>query len=227
MEKDPVCGMLVDPRIAPESRLYHGRNYYFCSIGCAGKFSRSAENYVGAGDKKNGLGETHAHLLAMGPVRDLVCGMEVEPYQNEFDYEGIHYAFCSMQCRERFVATPHLYVGTPGHPAPKHTGVEVIKRRVFLLDQVPAVQVARTLEDGLKTMMGVKEVHIEADRVSLIYDLLQATAEQIEVRIAELGPMLGSDWVERLRRGFVHSIEDCEISSMAAPYVDRTGLERR
>ena len=47
-------------------------------------------------------------------VKDPVCGMDVDPAQFETTYEGLHYAFCSEQCRQRFAANPHLYIGVPG-----------------------------------------------------------------------------------------------------------------
>jgi YHS domain-containing protein len=64
-------------------------------------------------------------------VEDVVCGMMVEPDRFHFRYQGRDYAFCSAQCTERFEANPHLYVGTPGHPAPKKQGLVVLKQRRF------------------------------------------------------------------------------------------------
>lgn len=43
-----------------------------------------------------------------------VCYLQVPPGQLALVYEGVHFAFCSEQCRERFRATPHLYVVAPG-----------------------------------------------------------------------------------------------------------------
>jgi len=37
MEKDPVCGMEVDPKSAL-SASYGGETYYFCSPGCKKQF---------------------------------------------------------------------------------------------------------------------------------------------------------------------------------------------
>ncbi len=149
-------------------------------------------------------------------VIDPVCGMAVAPDAFALTQAGIRYAFCSQQCRDRFVANTHLYVGTPGHPAAGQAGREVVKRRIFRLEQVPGGPEAEALAAGLRAMMGVKAVHIEADRVALTYDLLQATAEQLEARMAEVGARLGAGWAERLRRGFLHYQEECEIGSLAA-----------
>jgi YHS domain-containing protein/uncharacterized membrane protein YraQ (UPF0718 family) len=46
MAKDPVCGMSVDPAGAAAIRTYHGRNYFFCSIGCAEAFDVDPARYV-------------------------------------------------------------------------------------------------------------------------------------------------------------------------------------
>lgn len=46
MEKDPVCGMQVNPSRAAARTTYQGKTYYFCSAGCAAKFDQSPEKYV-------------------------------------------------------------------------------------------------------------------------------------------------------------------------------------
>ena len=38
MEKDPVCGMQVDPKSAAGQAVQQGKTYYFCSAGCKAKF---------------------------------------------------------------------------------------------------------------------------------------------------------------------------------------------
>jgi len=45
MEKDPTCGMEVDPATAPRSE-YKGNNYYFCSASCKETFDKEPEKYV-------------------------------------------------------------------------------------------------------------------------------------------------------------------------------------
>lgn len=37
-------------------------------------------------------------------MRDPVCGMMVHTLDHVVDYKGIHLAFCSEQCKERFLA---------------------------------------------------------------------------------------------------------------------------
>jgi len=145
---------------------------------------------------------------------DPVCGMEVPAHRNETIYLGIHYAFCSQQCVDSFIAHPHLYVGMPGHKAPKQEGKEVLKRRRLRLATALSSDQALLLSDALATMMGVKQVLAEGDKVEITYDLLQVTAEQIEEKIAEICLCLGDGWLERIRYAFVHYQEECEVGNL-------------
>src|SRR3989338_8321031 len=96
-------------------------------------------------------------------VKDPVCHMEVPATSFATEYAGIHYSFCSAQCKERFLASPHLYVGFPGNPAPAQEGKEVIKRhRLLLSAPLDAIQ-AEQVKQALIEMMGIHEVYIEAD----------------------------------------------------------------
>jgi YHS domain-containing protein len=148
-------------------------------------------------------------------VKDPVCGMEVAPTQFETIFEGLHYAFCSEQCRQRFAANPHLYIGVPGEKAAGQKGVALIKRRRFQLDTPLAAQDAAILTEALGAMMGVKAIEIEdGNTVTLTYDLIQVTADQLEAKMVEVGAKLGAGWVERLRRGFVHYMEECELGNL-------------
>jgi P-type Cu+ transporter len=46
MERDPVCGMTVDPALAKSTAEHQGKTYYFCCEGCAGKFRAAPERYL-------------------------------------------------------------------------------------------------------------------------------------------------------------------------------------
>ncbi|MDE3076489.1 MAG: YHS domain-containing protein [Chloroflexota bacterium] len=46
MEKDPVCGMNVDPKTARNSAEYQGKTYYFCAPGCKRAFEQDPQKYV-------------------------------------------------------------------------------------------------------------------------------------------------------------------------------------
>ena len=45
LEKDPVCGMSVDPAKAAAAVAHGNKSYYFCSRGCGEKFKADPEKY--------------------------------------------------------------------------------------------------------------------------------------------------------------------------------------
>jgi P-type Cu+ transporter len=46
MEKDPVCGMKVDPKSAAGQAQHQGKTYFFCSAGCKAKFEKNPGQYA-------------------------------------------------------------------------------------------------------------------------------------------------------------------------------------
>jgi Cu+-exporting ATPase len=46
MQKDPVCGMMVDERKAKTKSDLDGRTFYFCSAGCKAAFDKDPRRYV-------------------------------------------------------------------------------------------------------------------------------------------------------------------------------------
>jgi Cu+-exporting ATPase len=46
VERDPVCGMQIDPRQAAAKMDYRGKTYYFCSEDCHRKFMQNPQQYV-------------------------------------------------------------------------------------------------------------------------------------------------------------------------------------
>jgi YHS domain-containing protein len=147
-------------------------------------------------------------------VKDVVCEMLVEPDSHRTVYQGSAYAFCSAQCLERFEAHPHLYIGTPGHPAPKQQGLVVLKQRRFLVDEPLGETRAEHLRALIGTMMGMRDLQVNGAEVVVTYDLLQATAMQIETELEKAGAKPGSGWGKNLRRGFIHFTEECEIGNL-------------
>jgi len=65
--------------------------------------------------------------------------------------------------------------------------------------------------------MGIKNIHVEANCVYITYDLLQATVEQIEMTIENTGEKLGSGLAEKLKRAFIHYLEDAELDNLEKP----------
>ena len=45
-EKDPVCGMLVDPGEAAGQRSFDGKTFYFCSPDCLAKVDKMRQRYA-------------------------------------------------------------------------------------------------------------------------------------------------------------------------------------
>jgi len=51
--------------------------------------------------------------------KDPVCGKEVHSHEFSAVFLGIEYDFCSVVCRDRFMAFPHLYAGLRGQRSPR------------------------------------------------------------------------------------------------------------
>ena len=45
-EKDPVCGMMVEPDAAAAKAEYDGKTYYFCSADCKEEFEEDPKSYI-------------------------------------------------------------------------------------------------------------------------------------------------------------------------------------
>ncbi|MBI3345031.1 MAG: hypothetical protein HY028_09300 [Gammaproteobacteria bacterium] len=55
--------------------------------------------------------------------------MKVAPGQHALVHQQMEFPFYSEQCRARFLAHPHLYIGYPGVKAPKQDVKSILKRR--------------------------------------------------------------------------------------------------
>ncbi len=147
-------------------------------------------------------------------VRDPVCHMQVSSTSFAAKYEGDHYVFCSAQCMERFLASPHLYIGFPGRNAPAQEGKQVIKRHRFTLSApLDAIQ-AEKVKGALLEMRGMHEVSIEGEKIEIQYDLIIVTAEQIADKLASIGASLGEGWIDHLKLAFINNLEEIEINSL-------------
>ena len=147
-------------------------------------------------------------------IKDYVCHMQVPSTSFATEYAGCHYAFCSAQCKERFLANPHLYIGFPGRKAPAQEGKQVIKcRRLLLSEPLDATQ-AKQVKQALLEMMGIDEICIEGYKIEIQYDLMQVTAEQIADKLALIGANLGGGWIDRLKLAFINNLEEIEINSL-------------
>ena len=87
-ERDPVCGMMVNPHTTPHRTNHEGRPYYFCSAGCLKKFSADPEKYLTPIESRTveavpeGTIYTcpmHPEIRQVGPGACPICGMALEP----------------------------------------------------------------------------------------------------------------------------------------------------
>lgn len=86
-DKDPVCGMTVDPKTTPHVATHGDHTYYFCSTGCRGKFVAAPQNYIGVASQKRSEQPTgiiytcpmHPQIRQVGPGSCPICGMALEP----------------------------------------------------------------------------------------------------------------------------------------------------
>jgi YHS domain-containing protein/copper chaperone CopZ len=147
-------------------------------------------------------------------AKDPVCHMDVSDTSLKIEYAGIHYGFCSEQCKDRFLANPHLYIGVPGHKAPAQKGMQLIKRRRMLLETSLDSEQVTHVRQALFEMMGIQEVAIENDTIDIQYDLLQVTAEQIADKLELIGTQLGGGLMDRLKLAFIDFQEEAEISRL-------------
>jgi Cu+-exporting ATPase len=72
-QRDPVCGMSVDPSKAAGKVEHASRTYYFCSPRCAERFSREPEKYLAAFGAA-GMEHSHPHDHAAEQVQSVVHG---------------------------------------------------------------------------------------------------------------------------------------------------------
>ncbi len=147
-------------------------------------------------------------------VKDPVCHMDVPATSFPVEYEGVHFAFCSAQCKERFQVNPHLYMGYPGKKSPAQKGKEVIKlRRMVLAEPLDARQ-SEQVKRELLEMMGIRSVCIDGAKIEIEYDLMQATTEQIASKLALIGAELGGGWMGGLKLAFINYLEEREVDSL-------------
>lgn len=60
-EKDPVCGMNVDPGKAAGASVHAGKTYYFCSTSCRDQFEQDPQKYLAAAAQSDQPHGGHHH----------------------------------------------------------------------------------------------------------------------------------------------------------------------
>jgi Cu+-exporting ATPase len=116
-EKDPVCGMVVDPEKAAGKVEHDGKTYYFCSTRCAERFRNGPEEFLAAPGTAGMEHKAapvaapavaknvrytcpmHPEIVQIGPGSCPKCGMALEPMdivgeeQAEPEYQSMRKRF--------------------------------------------------------------------------------------------------------------------------------------
>jgi P-type Cu+ transporter len=99
LEKDPVCGMVVDPKKAAGKVEHGGNRYFFCSKHCAERFEKEPDKFLAApgtsGMDSAAVSDTSKaeaiakavrytcpmdpEIVQIGPGTCPICGMALEP----------------------------------------------------------------------------------------------------------------------------------------------------
>lgn len=119
VERDPVCGMNVNPATSKHVHEHQGRKFYFCCGHCVETFKSDPSQYL---DKPRSsglvtLGMPKASVSASAE-RDPVCDMSVDAAIAKYthEYEGKKYYFCSAHCLEKFQLSPQSYLDKAAAP---------------------------------------------------------------------------------------------------------------
>ena len=106
LERDPVCGMDVDPQRTAHHHAHGGRTFYFCSASCRASFEKDPAKYLGR-TPSGGMSEEvpdqssalpgapartytcpmHPEIVRDGPGSCPICGMALEPREAALDEE--------------------------------------------------------------------------------------------------------------------------------------------
>ena len=151
----------------------------------------------------------------MPPNTDIcpICGMVVVSGSYVKEYDKMYFYFCSEQCQDNFSMRPNLYIKRlPGHPLPRR-----LKQRTLHLAEPLGSENSALITAHLQKLMGIQHIVIDGYKLQLKYDLLQVTEVQIEQSLSEIGVQLGEDWFDRLRRAWVHELENNELDNLSTP----------
>jgi len=118
-DKDPVCGMDVDPHTTAHRATLDGRSYYFCSGGCRVRFLASPATYL---DRNGGAAEPvpegtiytcpmHPEVRQVAPGTCPICGMALEPMEVKAE-AGPNPELIDMTRRLRAALVPTALVAT-------------------------------------------------------------------------------------------------------------------
>lgn len=123
--KDPVCGMMIDPKTAKGGNsIFKGKIYSFCSVKCKTKFDEAPLNYLEIKSEIKPLESKteytcpmHPQIRQIGPGSCPICGMALEPVTVSLDQVEDNHEYLMM--RKRFwistvLSIPLLFVTMGG-----------------------------------------------------------------------------------------------------------------
>src|SRR5215467_6374768 len=67
MERDPVCGMSVDPANAAAKIERAGKTFFFCAMGCAARFEKEPKKYLADGRVTG----TSSEVMSIAPAAQM------------------------------------------------------------------------------------------------------------------------------------------------------------
>ncbi|MES3038376.1 MAG: heavy metal-binding domain-containing protein, partial [Bdellovibrionota bacterium] len=91
--KDPVCGMMIDPKTAKGgSFVFKESTYFFCNPQCKTKFEGAPLKYLAPNSSDKNQSSTaeftcpmHPEIRQIGPGNCPKCGMALEPLTVSLD----------------------------------------------------------------------------------------------------------------------------------------------
>jgi len=138
MEKDPVCGMTVNPATAKHRATHAGHEYVFCCAGCSTKFSADPAAYLDRPRQPHAHNHAHVHtspaahvagattytcpmhpeIVSDAPGTCPICGMALEAAGVPEDAENPEYADMKRRFRiAAILALPVFLLEMGGHIA--------------------------------------------------------------------------------------------------------------
>ena len=92
-ERDPVCGMSVNPANAKHIYQHNGKTYYFCCASCTEKFKADANRYLNPQPKPSGL-------VTLGAPKSPPPSTAPEPTRKAFSASPSETAYVCPMCQE-------------------------------------------------------------------------------------------------------------------------------
>ncbi|MEE9591703.1 MAG: copper ion binding protein, partial [Thermodesulfobacteriota bacterium] len=189
MEKDPVCGMEVEPEKASGRSDYRGKAIYFCSLNCKGRFDVDPEGFM--------VPSKEDKEMAIDPI----CGMEVEISKaaGKSSYRNETYYFCSINCKDRFDTDPEAALAPKerkeagGLEARGRSEVKTEERGLKSINLpitgMSCASCAQKIEKNLSKERGIVKasVNFASQKAMVSYDPAAVSIEDMEKVIKDTG----------------------------------------